>query len=95
MTLTHGKAHGYNQGCHCDLCRAANTARARTRRERLRAERVLIDGRWTSLRATHGTLNGYGNWQCRCVKCTKVHTENLNKLRKLRREKARRGAFGD
>lgn len=87
MSYPHGSAHGYNEGCRCTRCREANTKRARARREHVRTLRELINGRWVSPYTTHGTLNGYGNWQCRCAACCDVHSKNLKRLRDERREK--------
>lgn len=86
-SFTHGIPHGYNVGCRCDRCRKANTDRARARRQRLRELRQFVGGRWISPYAEHGTLNGYGNWQCRCWPCTDAHTVNLRRLRDARKKR--------
>lgn len=82
--IPHGTAHCYNLGCRCARCREANTARARARRAYLRTQRLFVNGRWVSPFAEHGTLNGYGNWQCRCDLCTSVHAANCERLRLAR-----------
>ena len=85
MALKHGTGHAYNQGCRCAKCRAGNTQRARERRIRVRAQLRFVNGYWVSPYATHGTLNGYGNWQCRCFACCDVHSKYLKMLRSRRK----------
>ena len=60
----HGIAATYrNEGCRCDLCRAANSARcARWRRE--------VEGREPP---AHG-YQGYVNYGCRCETCTAANS---------------------
>lgn len=60
MSLVHGTATAYLNGCRCTACRAANTERHR----RMRAQRIA---RGTPFK--HGTRNGYMNYGCRCGDC--------------------------
>lgn len=83
--IKHGTPSAYNWGCSCNLCKACNTQRQRDRRARTRTLRKLINGRWVSPYAEHGTLNGYCNWQCRCAPCTEVHSSACRD-RRLRRK---------
>lgn len=82
----HGIPSRYNDGCRCVACRKCNTQRQQERREYVRRLRKFVQGRWisTSSLAIHGTLNAYGNWQCRCIPCTEVHCNNLKRLRDIR-----------
>ena len=65
--VTHGGtgAAYAHQGCRCEECRAANTARvARRTAERAREQPP-----------THGKYSTYNNWGCRCEPCTKANTD--------------------
>jgi hypothetical protein len=80
----HGTPGRYNEGCHCDVCRAANTARlAKYRKKRRSTPPDEIP---------HG-LNGYRNDGCRCDVCraandaaNEVYSEN--RLEHMRRAQA-------
>jgi hypothetical protein len=48
--------------------------------------RVLIDGRMVAVDApNHGSTSTYGNWQCRCWPCTKMHSASQAEWRAMRR----------
>lgn len=59
--------------------------RARNRKARRRAERVLVNGRLIHPRATHGVRTSYTNWACRCVPCTDAWRQATNVRRLARR----------
>lgn len=61
--MNHGTASGYSNGCRCDDCRQAATARMAAYRARLRAQ--MDAGR----EVPHGTVNGYQNYGCRDDEC--------------------------
>jgi hypothetical protein len=44
------------------------------RREALKAQRVLIDGRWVHPDAPHGRRHSYSEYWCRCIPCTAANT---------------------
>lgn len=47
--------------------------------------RVLIDGRMVAVDApNHGSTSTYGNWQCRCIPCTDMHTASHQEWRAAR-----------
>lgn len=58
----------------CAECRAANAQDRRTRRAR-----VLSDGD-----PRHGTVNGYGNYGCRCELCLKAGAVENRRRREAR-----------
>jgi len=71
--MIHGTTTGYTfYACRCLDCLAASRAASRARQQRLRAERVEVDGRLVHPRAPHGTHNGYTSWSCRCPPCTEA-----------------------
>ena len=85
MRLQHGTGHAYNQGWRCGGWGPRNPAPARARRVRMRALLRFVDDHWVNPYAPdHGTLNTYGNWQCRCAPCTQVHSDHMKLLRRRR-----------
>lgn len=64
----HGTLTRYQSGCHCDLCRGANTQHARIRLRQRRQQPIPAH-------IPHGRSSTYNNWGCRCEPCTKAHTE--------------------
>jgi hypothetical protein len=56
------------------------------RREKRRAERVLIDGLWVHPNAPHGKLHAYTNWTCRCTPCGNAMKDYLAKRRQEAKE---------
>lgn len=42
----------------------------------------------------HGTLNGYGNRQCRCIDCRRVHAAEMKRRYELYRSQGGRGEHG-
>jgi hypothetical protein len=80
----HGASGYTNDGCRCDVCRAANTARCARRTEERRREL------WEDpTLAQHGRASTYTNWGCRCEPCTEAIAA---KLREYRQRKAAKEA---
>jgi len=73
--IPHGTSGGYsNHSCRCTLCTNANREKQNARTARVRADRVLVDGRLTHPNAVHGTYGkGYIGWQCRCLPCMEAN----------------------
>jgi len=46
--------------------------RTRRQREKLFAQRVMVDGRWFHPDASHGEVGGYTRFGCRCGLCTEA-----------------------
>ncbi len=74
----HGTASRYNNGCRCDECRAG---------------RARVNYQWRRQRDpnnqpedTHGTLNGYVNWSCRCERCREARHDYYQTHRDRRRD---------
>lgn len=76
MTRTHGTRSTYNAGCRCDDCTEATRVYANA----MRVGRALDpdDPR-------HGTANGYGNWNCRCLECCQAYAP-INAANRARRK---------
>jgi hypothetical protein len=77
----HGDAvRGYNRGCRCDECRAANTARYHAQRAlriaRLEAGELIV---------AHGSVSTYNNYLCRCDECRVAHSAEMRRQRARRR----------
>ncbi len=58
--MKHG-ASGYAAGCRCSTCRDGHRIRMQMAREAARDREVP--------ESAHGTVNGYGYWDCRCDRC--------------------------
>lgn len=67
----HGDPRKYKQGCRCEKCQAANTAKYRTWRNEGRTEPARAD------RAGHGKASTYKNHGCRCDLCRAAHSEHM------------------
>lgn len=67
----HGKATSYDNGCRCERCRAAATAKARAWRARVRQDPAAAD------RAGHGKSTTYKNYGCRCDECRQAQRDSL------------------
>lgn len=52
---------------------------------RLRAERVMVGGRWWHPRAPHGTAYGYSHYRCRCEPCDSAGLAKSAQYRASRR----------
>ena len=78
----HGTPVGYDNGCRCVDCRAAQASRAAVQRGKRRL--ALESGAAAEIK--HGTVGAYGNWGCRCDECYEAHSRAVrqaNKSRKL------------
>lgn len=62
----------------------------RDRRERRRAERVMVDGRLVHPDAPHGEPRAQKNWSCQCLPCTDANARLVREQRA--RARARRSA---
>ena len=65
-----------------------STARSlveQSRRERRRAERVMVGDCWVHPDAPHGESSSYKNWCCRCGDCTVAHRVYQRELRAAKR----------
>lgn len=62
----------------------------RSRRERRRAERVMVDGRLVHPGAPHGEPRSQKNWGCQCVPCSEANVVLVREQRE--RARARRSA---
>lgn len=90
MARTHGKVGTYNDGCHCDECRAASTAYLASRKVARFALRVEVDGRLVAAHLPpemHGREGTYGNHGCRCTPCTGAWAEADRAHRRRRAER--------
>ena len=76
--LRHGTNAGYQRGCKCAGCRAANAARQRELCARRAAAGVPVP---------HGRT-GYVNYECRCDACADAQREYMREYRARRRESA-------
>jgi hypothetical protein len=82
----HGDAvRGYNRGCRCDECRAANTARYHAQRA-LRMARMEAG----ELIVAHGSDSTYNNYLCRCDECRRAHSAVLARWRARRKARSAR-----
>lgn len=57
----HGSENGYSAGCREFCCKRAH-AQYNAKKKAERIARGIPE-------AVHGTLNGYANYGCHCVKC--------------------------
>lgn len=92
----HGSRSGHSvYGCECDKCMSYMRSLVQKKRHGLKAQREEIDGRMVSTvlgtrgHPKHGTAQGYVDYFCRCVPCTKANTADViarekDKLGKLR-----------
>lgn len=72
--VNHGTSWTYaNNGCRCQRCTEAHSARTARRRRAAWAAREVIDGRLTAPGRTHGKPATYTNYGCRCVTCTAAY----------------------
>lgn len=83
VNVTEAPAHGQTgytgkRKCRCDICRAANSDRAR-RGKSVRLARVAAG----DADVPHGR-GGYTNWGCRCDVCTKANTDACCTYRRAR-----------
>lgn len=78
----HGHPAKYAQGCRCDACRAANTARCARGRADSAADPTRAD------RAGHGKASTYANHRCRCGACKAANTEKSAAQRAVRKARA-------
>lgn len=62
MARAHGTPAKYAEGCTCDVCTDANTARNKVSQEK-RADRE----------PPRHDASTYRNWRCRCPVCTRAH----------------------
>lgn len=88
----HGKWYTYTtKSCRCELCTAAASAYSREHPKEDRANRPSTIDNFLAFRNNlddprHGTMNGYGNYQCRCDKCRAANAA-MNKAARERRSK--------
>lgn len=75
----HGTANGYtNQGCRCDLCRAANVELNKRQRAKREGSLAPDDPR-------HGKPSTYSNYRCRCELCRAANAERARVNRERRK----------
>ncbi len=88
--LTHGVSAYRSGRCRCDVCLEGHNSQCQKDRSRWRAERVLIDGRWTypAPPEEHGTPSAhlYKNKGCRCEPCTQAMQAWQNSYRARRKQ---------
>jgi hypothetical protein len=53
--------------------------------ERLRAQRIMVDGVLIHPRAKHGTVYGYNRFSCQCRACRDANRERQRQWRAARR----------
>jgi len=73
--ILHGKQSGYNRGCRCEECMQAN-------RENHYAWVAKVHSRPIP-EHVHGSVNGYGNYGCRCRPCTDAHVAKCKVYRPI------------
>lgn len=78
----HGHPATYQKGCRCDDCREANRNRCAEDRKARTGDPAAAD------RAGHGKASTYRNYNCRCSKCSKANTANVNAYRARKRQGA-------
>ncbi len=61
MTVRHGTASRYAQGCRCLECRIAKNREQRRYLAWVQSQPVPAD--------KHGTVSGYMTYACRCAEC--------------------------
>ena len=75
--MRHG-ASRYAVGCRCEQCRDGHRVRMQAAREAARDREVPT--------SAHGTVNGYGYWDCRCDACLAAKSAENRRYRMLRRK---------
>ena len=77
----HGDHRTYKKGCRCDDCRDAHRKWCAGQRAVRQQDPAAAD------RAGHGKPSTYKNYGCRCMRCSKANTADVNAFRARRREK--------
>lgn len=80
-----GNGQAYNEGCHCQKCRAAHVIRM----EKLRKQRHewMVQG---LVHPEHGKKSTYINYMCRCEPCSIAHSAACKAYRETRKAAAQR-----
>ena len=82
--VTHGQSSTYiNYGCHCEPCMEAHRVAQADQRAKLRARRVLIDGRLVAPLPPdqHGLVSTFSNHGCQCDPCRAIHAARMQQVR--------------
>lgn len=79
-TFTHGASGYRNHGCHCEVCTEGHRERCATQQARRVGSLQPGDSR-------HGTVNGYGRYDCRCVPCTQAKADENRRYRTWRKSR--------
>jgi hypothetical protein len=85
----HGTLRRYQQGCHCQECRAARAVESAKQRQVYRLA-AAID---PNVIPEHGTLTAYAQWGCRCEQCAS-NAREYDRVRRARKREAAKANYG-